>query len=69
MLEGVVDILGFTPKFLNEAAKSIDPVEQIKNIAAGFIFIFACHPKVCKPFNPILGETYQGIIGGIPVFA
>jgi len=22
-----------------------------------------------KPFNPILGETYQGFINGCPVFA
>jgi hypothetical protein len=30
--------------------------------------MWACNPKISKPFNPILGETYQGIIGGIPIY-
>ena len=33
-----------------------------------FMFTFACNPKVSKPFNPILGETCEGIIGGIPFY-
>jgi hypothetical protein len=53
---------------MHDAVNSSDVIEQIKNVACAFIFIFACHPKVNKPFNPILGETYQGIVGGIPVF-
>lgn len=53
---------------MHDATKTKDPVEQIKNVAAAFIFMFACCPKVCKPFNPILGETFQAFIGGIPIF-
>jgi hypothetical protein len=53
---------------MHDAVQANSVVEQMKSVAAGFMFMFACHPKVCKPFNPILGETYQGEIGGIPVF-
>jgi hypothetical protein len=68
LLEGVVRCLGFVPKYMHQAVQTNDPVEQIKNVAAAFMFIFACHPRFGKPFNPILGETFQGEIGGIPVF-
>lgn len=33
-----------------------------------FVFLLSCDPKVSKPFNPILGETLQGSIGGIPFY-
>jgi len=67
-LEGFAKIFGFVPYFMNEAVKHADVVEQIKYVAAAWFFIFACDPKVTKPFNPILGETYEGIIGGIRVY-
>ena len=53
---------------MNEACKQTDVIEQIKYITAGWFFIFACSPQVTKPFNPILGETYEGIIGGIRIY-
>ena len=30
--------------------------------------MLACNPKVSKPFNPILGETCEGSIAGIPIY-
>ena len=27
-----------------------------------------CYIEMQKPFNPILGETYQGIIDGCPIY-
>lgn len=54
-LEGVVDILGFVPKYMNDATNTSDVIEQMKNVAAAFMFIFACRPTISKPFNPILG--------------
>ena len=30
--------------------------------------MYACNPKVSKPFNPILGETCECRIGGIPFY-
>lgn len=27
-----------------------------------------CYIEMQKPFNPILGETYQGVIDGCPVY-
>lgn len=53
---------------MHQAVQCTSPIEQIKYVAAAWMFIFACHPKIKKPFNPILGETYQGEVGGIPVF-
>jgi hypothetical protein len=32
------------------------------------MFVHATNPNIEKPFNPILGETFQGKIGKIPVF-
>jgi len=42
---------------MHKALKETDIEEQIKYVAIPFIFMFACNPKVSKPFNPILGET------------
>lgn len=53
---------------MGEAVKKTVIVEQIKYVAAAFMFIFACNPTVTKPFNPILGETYQATVGGIPIY-
>lgn len=32
------------------------------------MFISTCRSSIEKPFNPILGETYQGSIEGVPIF-
>ena len=53
---------------MNKALKETDISEQIKYVALAFMFMFACNPKVSKPFNPILGETCQSSIGGIPFY-
>ena len=60
--------LGLAPDFL-EKATNMNPIERFKQcIAFGlstFIFFF----DIDKPFNPILGETYQGFIQGCPIYA
>jgi len=68
-LEGFARTFGFIPYFMAEAVKKTEVVEQIKYVSAAFMFILiASHPRVTKPFNPILGETYQATVGGIPIY-
>ncbi|DBA04803.1 TPA: hypothetical protein N0F65_004440 [Lagenidium giganteum] len=59
LLERVADGWNYAPTLLKKAALSSDPVERMKYaitfIAGGFHF---CVGQL-KPFNPILGETYQ----------
>lgn len=67
-LEAVTNILGFLPPFMHLATTTDDVVEQIKFVACSFLFMWACRPTILKPFNPILGETFQASIGGIPIY-
>jgi hypothetical protein len=60
--------MGFFPKYINDAVNTANPVEQIKFVTLSYMFINACLPNLEKPFNPILGETFQGTIGGIPIY-
>lgn len=68
MLETVANLMGFFPVFINEAINATNLVEQIKYVTMAFMFISSCKPNIEKPFNPILGETLQGFIGGIPIY-
>lgn len=61
-------IFGFAPVFMHKAVKETKLEEQIKYVALAFIFMLSCSPKVSKPFNPILGETLEATIGGIPFY-
>ncbi|CAD8206402.1 unnamed protein product [Paramecium octaurelia] len=66
--ERVCSSLGFAPIYLEEAALSQDIYYRIKQCAAfqfGFIFMYiSCE----KPFNPILGETFQGFYDNCPIY-
>lgn len=67
-LEGFAKIFGFVPEAMRRAVAAKEISEQIRWVAMAFMFFFACNPKVCKPFNPILGETFEGSLGGIPLY-
>jgi len=59
-VERIADGWCFAPIYLTKAARLIDePIERLKNVMAFAISGFhnTTYPK--KPFNPILGETYQ----------
>jgi len=59
-LERVTDAWCFLPVFLPKAARETDPVERMKHVCS---FAMSGLSNTCinrKPFNPILGETYQG---------
>ena len=66
--ESFASNFGFVPLFMRKALKEDRIEEQIKLVVIPFMFMFACNPKVSKPFNPILGETCQTMVGGIPVY-
>ena len=67
-LEGLAWVFGFVPVFMNKAVQTKDIVQQIKYVCLAFMFVYACNPKIGKPFNPILGETLQSSIGGILLY-
>ena len=40
----------------------------MKYVTKFFTGIAPLHLNIAKPFNPILGETFEARIGGIPVY-
>ena len=59
-LERIIDWWSFGPIFLSEAAKTADPVAKMKLVVAFAISGLYISGNQNKPFNPLLGETYQG---------
>lgn len=59
----------YAPHFLGKAGQTTDTLEQFKLAITYFIASLHVLINPQKPFNPILGETFQGIIGGCPVYA
>lgn len=58
----------FAPIYLKRAAELTDPLEQMKNCAVYLITTTIMYLDLEKPFNPILGETYQGRLDGYPFY-
>lgn len=67
-LERSAAVLGFAPLFLDKAATCTDPVEQMKLVVTCVVSRMHAMVEQRKPFNPILGETYQGYVDGCPFF-
>lgn len=60
MLERITDWFAFAPKIMKEASQLNDNVEVLKKvICLGLSSLFRSTQQL-KPFNPMLGETYQG---------
>ena len=68
ILERIGGGFGYLPKFLVPAAECTDILEQTKLVASFFAGIPALHLNSAKPFNPILGETFEFKVGGIPIY-
>lgn len=68
LLERMMGSYGYAPIFIAKAAESTNEVEQIKLTAVFLTTVNLLQMKLEKPFNPILGETFQGYIGGIPIY-
>eukprot|EP01017_Pseudomicrothorax_dubius_P032760 TRINITY_DN4321_c0_g3_i2.p1 TRINITY_DN4321_c0_g3~~TRINITY_DN4321_c0_g3_i2.p1 ORF type:complete len:500 (+),score=100.05 TRINITY_DN4321_c0_g3_i2:54-1553(+) len=59
---------GMAMPFLERAAQLTDPLEQMKLSLTAIIAKLHLNMEQRKPFNPILGETFQGFINGCPVY-
>eukprot|EP01017_Pseudomicrothorax_dubius_P005609 TRINITY_DN11446_c0_g1_i2.p1 TRINITY_DN11446_c0_g1~~TRINITY_DN11446_c0_g1_i2.p1 ORF type:complete len:317 (-),score=35.17 TRINITY_DN11446_c0_g1_i2:25-975(-) len=68
-LQRVANTFGCIPLYLDKAVQvPNDPTEQIRLIIAGFLSSLHISMEQQKPFNPILGETFQGFIDGCPIY-
>ena len=57
----------YFPLYLEKVVES-DPISQLKAIVSSVMGSSLIYLTMDKPFNPILGETYQGWIDGCPVY-
>jgi len=67
ILQRAAKIITYAPDFVERAATTTDELEQFKIIVAFYFSMLHIGIEQQKPFNPILGETYQGFIAGVPV--
>eukprot|EP00761_Pharyngomonas_kirbyi_P011959 gb/GECH01011985.1/.p1 GENE.gb/GECH01011985.1/~~gb/GECH01011985.1/.p1 ORF type:complete len:378 (+),score=72.54 gb/GECH01011985.1/:1-1134(+) len=58
-LQRITDNWVYLPSFLPKAADAQDPVERLLNVVAFGVSGLTATCIAKKPFNPILGETYQ----------
>jgi hypothetical protein len=59
-LERITDAWCFAPVFLTKAAETSDPLERLKLVVTFALSGLHQTCKQKKPFNPILGETFEG---------
>lgn len=67
ILQRAAKTITYAPVFVNKAVAATDPLEQFKQMVTFYFSMLHIGIEQQKPFNPILGETYQGVIGGVPV--
>lgn len=67
-LERLARSFGHAPVFLEKAGSSNNPIEQMKYTVSFFLSSIVLCIQQEKPFNPILGETFQGRINGYPIY-
>lgn len=60
VIERCCDLFRLFPHYVSQAAKSDNPVERVKLITAAIVGASQYQMNQLKPFNPILGETFQG---------
>lgn len=58
----------FGPLLLERAVKETDPVHRMKYVATFVVSVGMAYLQMDKPFNPILGETFQAIFDGCLVY-
>lgn len=64
LVERITDWWSFAPIYLTPAAQLKDPLERMKHVIAFAMAGLYVSVTPLKPFNPILGETYQGEFPG-----
>jgi hypothetical protein len=67
-LERLARSFGHAPIFLEKAGTLNNVVEQMKYTISFFLSSIVLCIQQEKPFNPILGETFQGRINGFPIY-
>ena len=69
-LERFAYALTFAPYYINKirSEPNISKIDKLKYITALVFSISIMYLSLEKPFNPILGETFQGIINGDLIF-
>ncbi|CAD8206494.1 unnamed protein product [Paramecium octaurelia] len=67
-LERMARAQGHAPIFLEKAAQTMDVMEQMKLTVAFHMSSFMMGIQQEKPFNPIIGETFEGRIKGCPIY-
>lgn len=67
-LEHLAAGFSYAPLFLEKASHIKNPIEQIKDVVLFTITNPIAFITMQKPFNPILGETFQGWVNGCPVY-
>jgi len=67
MLEKIASEFRFISAYLDKAMKNPHPLERMKIVLTYIISSMQLDPQMLKPFNPILGETFQCTIGGYEV--
>jgi hypothetical protein len=59
----MANTITMAPLYLEKAVKlNSDPIEQFRLCVAFAFSMTLLYLNLEKPFNPILGETYQGFI-------
>jgi len=67
-LERLARSFGHAPIFLEKAGTTNNIIEQMKLTIAFFLSSMVLCIQQEKPFNPILGETFQGRMNGCPIY-
>ena len=67
-LERLARSFGHAPIFLEKAGMTNNIIEQMKLTVAFFLSSMVLCIQQEKPFNPILGETFQGRMNGCPIY-
>jgi len=69
ILERQANSFMYAPHFLGLGGQTPSSLEQFKMVVAYFISSLHTQINPQKPFNPILGETFQGMIDNCPIYA
>mmetsp|Transcript_3057 Transcript_3057/g.3739 ORF Transcript_3057/g.3739 Transcript_3057/m.3739 type:complete len:342 (+) Transcript_3057:205-1230(+) len=60
LLERIIDAISFVPTFFSKACKTNDEVLRMKYVISFIVSGLYMSADLRKPFNPILGETFEG---------
>ena len=67
-IERLAMSFGYCPRYFEKVANAKAPMDQLKAVLASNFGSSLIYLTMQKPFNPILGETYQAWIDGCPVY-